>query len=79
MVAQLCEYPLHRQADSQPLRHQGSPKLVCFKKVKKMSFFWPCHVAYGILIPQPGIKPVPPAWGACSLHHRTAREVPKMS
>ena len=46
MVAQLCEYPLHRQADSQPLRHQGSPKLVCFKKVKKMSFFlaMPCGI-----------------------------------
>ena len=23
--------------------------------------FWPCHAACGILVPQPGIKPVPPA------------------
>ena len=23
--------PLHWQADSQPLRHQGSPKICCFK------------------------------------------------
>ena len=24
-------------------------------------FFWPCHAACGILVPQPGIKPVTPA------------------
>lgn len=36
-------------------------------------------VPCGILIPQPGLKPVPPAWRACSLHHQTAREVPRMS
>ena len=23
--------------------------------------FWPCHTAYGILVPQPEIEPVPPA------------------
>ena len=24
-------------------------------------FFWPCCTVCGILVPQPGIKPVPPA------------------
>ena len=33
-------------------------------------------MACGILIPQPGIKPLPPALEACSLNHWTTREVP---
>ena len=37
-------------------------------------FFWPYH-ACGILVPQPGIKPTPPAVETQSLNHRTAREV----
>ena len=32
-------------------------------------------IALGILIPQSGIKPVPPALETCSLNHSTAREV----
>ena len=32
-------------------------------------FFWPCHTAYGILIPCSGIKPMPLAVEACSLNH----------
>ena len=39
-------------------------------------FFWPHRVACGILIPLPGVKPVPPALGARSLNHWTAREFP---
>ena len=31
----------------------------------------------GILVPQPGIKPAPPAVEARSFNHWTAREVPK--
>ena len=41
-------------------------------------FFWLHSVACGILVPQPGIKPVPSALGAQSLNHWTAREVPQM-
>ena len=37
--------------------------------------FWPRHAACGILVPQPGIKPTPPALEAQSLNHWTAREV----
>ena len=33
----------------------------------------------GILVLQPGIKPVPPAMEARSLNHWTAREVPILS
>ena len=33
-------------------------------------------MAYGILVPQPGIEPVPPALEAWILNHWTAREVP---
>ena len=40
-----------------------------------LSFFFG-HMAYVILVPQPGIKPAPSAVDACSLNHWTAREVP---
>ena len=33
----------------------------------RFNFSWPCHVACGVLVPQPGIKPVPPAVEAWSL------------
>ena len=39
-------------------------------------FFWPRYVASGILVPQPGIKPVPPAMRAWRINHWTTREVP---
>ena len=35
--------------------------------------FW--HVACGILVPWPGIEPMPPALGAQNLNHWTTREV----
>ena len=38
-------------------------------------FFWWCHSAYGILVPQPGIEPAPPALKVQSLDNWTAREV----
>ena len=47
---------------------------VFFFLLKK--FFLPCHMAHGILVPQPGIKPTPPALEGQSLNHWTAREVP---
>ena len=42
-------------------------------------FFWPHCVAHGILVTQPGIKPVPPAVEVGSLHHWISREVPSLS
>ena len=39
-------------------------------------FFFFC-VACGILVPQPGTKPAPPALEAQSFKHWTTREVPR--
>ena len=36
-------------------------------------------MACGILVPQPGIEPVPPALEAQSLNHWTTREVPRVA
>ena len=41
--------------------------------------FWPWHIACGILVPWPGIEPVPPAVEARSPNHWTTREFPPMS
>ena len=38
--------------------------------------FWPYSMACGILVPQPGIRPTPPAAEAPSLNRRSAREGP---
>ena len=40
--------------------------------------FWLCHTARGILVSQPGIKPMPPAVEAWSLNHWTTREAPQI-
>ena len=39
-------------------------------------YYWLCHVACGILVPQPGIKPPSPAVEAGSPNHWITREVP---
>ena len=53
----------------------GSPitNLLCSPTVV---IFWPRHVVCGILVPQPGIKPVLPALEVQSLNLWTVREVP---
>ena len=38
-------------------------------------FFWPLHMACGILVPQQGMEPDPPTLEAQSLNHWTARGV----
>ena len=40
-------------------------------------FFWLRRVACGILVPPPGLEPVPPAVEARNLNHWTLREVPR--
>ena len=42
-----------------------------------LTFLWPRHAARGILVPQPGLEPTPPAVEAWSLNHWTTREVPQ--
>ena len=44
-------------------------------KASLLFFSWPRCVACGILVPQPGIKPMPPALGVWGLNHWTTGEV----
>ena len=47
------------------------------KKVQiKKNSFWSCQVACRILVPWPGIEPVPPAVEVQSFNHWTTNEVP---
>ena len=39
--------------------------------------FWLYRAACGILVPQPGIEPAPPAVEVRNLNHCTAKEVPR--
>ena len=39
--------------------------------------FWSCCIACRILVPQPGMEPMPPAMEAQDLNHWTARKVPR--
>ena len=48
------------------------------REMKKKKIIWPYHTAFWILVPQPGIEPMPPALEAWSLNHWTTREVPEM-
>ena len=63
----------------------SAPPLPAKKKKQKRNvktnyyyyfFFQLCHAAYGILVPQPGIEPMPSALGAQILNYWTIREVP---
>ena len=38
--------------------------------------FWPLHMAYGILVPQPGIRPSFPEVEVWSFNHWSTREAP---
>ena len=48
----------------------------CPQLVLVYIFYFFCHVAFGILVPSPGIKPGAPALRALSPNHWTTREVP---
>ena len=47
-------------------------------KLFQFGVFWSPRVACGSPVPQPGIKPTPPAMEAQSLSNWTTREVPKL-
>ena len=49
---------------------------LCFTCFFYLLIFWPRPAACGILTPQPGMEPTPPALEARSLNYWTAREVP---
>ena len=50
-----------------------------FTSVTWLFVYWLCFVAYGILVPQPGIKAGPSAVRAQNPNHWTARELPYFS
>ena len=47
------------------------------KMIFANDFFWSCHIACGMLVPQPGIKPVALAVEGRSSNHWTTRQFPK--
>ena len=49
--------------------------MLYFHSVEEFFFFFFCQEACRILVPPPGLKPVPPAVEAQNLNHWTAREV----
>ena len=62
-----------------PLPHQvGRETSWSFMTLILFFSFWPYCALCGILVPQPGIKPAPPALEAWSLNHWTTREVPQL-
>ena len=73
MTRALCESRQLARRVIQSNLYKDVPFLfVCFGGV-----FWPRCVACRILVPPPGMEPVPPAVEAQSPNHWTAREVPK--
>ena len=74
---------VHFTLDSQSSNSVLSSQMFCkrsllFVYVSMQCFFFflkPCHKACGILVPPPGIKPVPRAVESQSLSPWTAREV----
>ena len=42
-------------------------------------YLWPHHVAHRILVPQPGIEPMPPALEVQSSNHWITRGVPRIT
>ena len=65
----LCKVPPHRKHNK-----SQSQLLHCFFFL----MFWPYCAAYGILVPRPVIKLVPPASEVWSLNHWTAGKVPQL-
>ena len=55
-------YPLHWQADSQPLRHQGSPAII-MKCAIKISLLWSCSM---VLFTFLYVSLCANFWGVCS-------------
>ena len=71
-----CRTVVRKLAAPESHQPRPFPGLYLFLKIYLLIDFWlPCP-ACGILVPQPGIKPVPPAAEARSPNHWTAREFP---
>ena len=65
----------HMDIRKTPQLHHTRMSVTRMNFGKVLFFFFATYVACGNLVPQPGIKPMPPAVGAQSLNHWTFREV----
>ena len=61
-----------------PLSLQHWSLLHIIVRMNSPVFFLPYHLAYGILVPWPGMEPVCLALEAWSLNHWTTRQVPRI-
>ena len=68
-------YYLFKEIDKVNFFLNGSSLYVYYFQIFIFFIFWPHCESSKLLVPQPGIKPVPPAAGAQSLNHWTARKV----
>ena len=48
---------------------------IFFLTDSRFILFWPCSLAWGILVPRPEMEPQSPVLGTCSLHHWTTGKV----
>ena len=62
-----------------PRLYLGTSLFLFTHKKMFLFFFWLSHIVYQILVPQPGIKPMPLAVEALSPNHWMAREFPRCS
>ena len=69
-------WPLLRDNDLQEQFRRVQRLYVCVFNDQQINHLFKNFAAFGILVPQPGIEPVPSALGAQNLSHWTTREVP---
>ena len=68
----MVRYEEKKKDPKQKSGHMPLPQFVCVCVLFFSShplFFWPHQAAWGTLVPQPGIEPVPPAVETWSLNH----------
>ena len=60
-----------------PKKLSDIPAMAIYKINQSLDLFcWPYLAACRILVPQPGMEPLPPTLGEQTLNHWTTREVP---
>ena len=74
-LAKLRKYSLWNWYSPPPAIVTTDHKFSGLRQQKFLILFWSCHVACGILVPQPGMKLMPPEVEARSLNHWIFREV----
>lgn len=74
-LAKLRKYSLWNWYSPPPAIVTTDHKFSGLRQQKFLILFWSCHVACGILVPQPGMKLMPPEVETRSLNHWIFREV----